>query len=185
MDNPSNYLRLNHQTKNTTAPNLKAPPHLAKVERRKPAPGRRVDIRNAPTNCWGERRGGPRGAPEEVPPPPGRCVAPRGAGGDPGQRHRNETPRIRMRMMRRPKPLTRMRDRVKRASHAGKGVGRRCAGLPAKPPRRPTRRIPPRNRRRTTAARPQNREDYPALRPEYKYLVMMKLSFIYRLLFAV
>ena len=58
----------------------------------------KVDIRRSIDMVWGERRGGPRGTPEEVPPPSGRRVAPRGVGGDPGQRRRDETTRIQMRM---------------------------------------------------------------------------------------
>jgi hypothetical protein len=39
----------------------------------------------------GERPGGSPGAPEEVPPPAGGGVTPRGVRGDPGQRRRNDT----------------------------------------------------------------------------------------------
>jgi len=69
----------------------------------------------------GERRGGSRGTPEEVPPPKWRHVAPWGAGGDPRKRIRNETLHLRWRWCG-VEPLIGVGGGwLKRAAHVGKG----------------------------------------------------------------
>jgi len=91
------------------------------------AKAEKIDIENALSNRWGERRGGPRGTPEEVPPPPWEARgAVRRRGRPRATPQKRDLPRPDENEAASFKPLKRMWDWVKRAAHAGKGWEAMC-----------------------------------------------------------